>query len=358
MSSLSRFGARCLLLGFWILATCPASAQSAYGARADAMQLAADIAAQRKLPLSWVQEALGRAHFQPQVQRLMTPPAAGGGSAALPDWGAYRSRFVDSQRIRAGVRFWQSHAVSLARAAQQYGVPEYIIIGIIGVETLYGQKMGNWRVLDALATLALDFPAAHPRAEARRSYFRDELAQLLEFSHRARIDPRSLRGSYAGAMGLGQFMPGSWARWGVDFDGDGRIDLYGSAPDAIGSVANYLAAHGWQKGQPTHYRVRLAQGSDGAQRPPAALPLGIRPQLRAAQLRAHGVQMDEAASTHQGLLALVQFPNGAQTAPLYIAATQNFYALTRYNQSSFYTLAVIELGLAVQAARGTPPAAQ
>jgi len=329
----------------------PVGAQSArsYAARADAMQLAADIAAQRQLPPEWVRATLAQAQFQPQVQRLMTPPAPGGG-AAVPDWGAYRRRFVEARRIRAGVRFWQTHASALERATREYGVPAHIIVGIIGVETLYGQKMGNWRVIDALATLALDFPASHPRAAARGAYFRGELAQLLDFSHRAGIDPRSLRGSYAGAMGLGQFMPSSWAQWGVDFDGDGRADLFASAPDAIGSVANYLAAHHWQSGVPTHYPAHIQTAAGEAAQAPADLPLGIRPQWRLAQLRARGVQLPDAAAAHPGPLALVKFDNGPQGAPLYIAGTQNFYAITRYNQSSFYALAVIELGQAVQAA--------
>ena len=171
------------------------------------------------------------------------------------NWAAYRARFVEPVRIRAGVRFWNEHAATLARAEREYGVPAEIIAGILGVETLYGQHMGSFRVMDALATLAFDFPAAHPRAAERQAFFQGELEQLLSLADRTGTDPFALRGSYAGAMGLGQFMPSSWVRWAVDFDGDGRIDLFQSPADAIGSVANYFQAHGWVPGLPTHYAL-------------------------------------------------------------------------------------------------------
>jgi membrane-bound lytic murein transglycosylase B len=309
------------------------------------MQFADDLAERRGLDREWVRQAIGQARLLPQVPRLVLPPPKG----TPKNWAAYRARFVEPIRIRAGVRFWQAHAEALARAEREYGVPADLIVGIIGVETLYGQQMGSLRVIDSLATLAFDFPAAHPRAAERQAFFARELEQFLTLMDRTGIDPHAPRGSYAGAMGLGQFMPSSWVKWAVDFDGDDRIDLFGSAADAIGSVANYFVAHGWKSGMPTHYPVIMqAQGADLA----ALLAPDILPQFTAAEMAARGVQLPGNGAAHQGPLALVKLENGAEGRPLYIAGTENFYAITRYNWSSYYALSVIELGQEVSAAMG------
>lgn len=175
----------------------------AYAGRSDAMQLADEIAARRDLPVDWVRAQLSEARNLPVVTRLVTPA----GKTFVKNWTVYRSRFIDPVRIRAGVQFWQANRQALARAEQQFGVPAEIIVGIIGVETIYGRNMGNFRVMDALATLALDFPQAHPghRPAATTSVAR--LEQVLVTASRTGSDPFALRGSYAGAMGLGQFMP-------------------------------------------------------------------------------------------------------------------------------------------------------
>ena len=224
-----------------------------YASRQDVMAIADDIAERRGLDPAWVHQVLAQARFIPSVPRLMAPAPKG----TVKNWKVYRSRFIDPVRIAAGVRFWQANRATLERAEKEYGVPAEIIVGIIGVETIYGQNMGNFRVLDALATLAFDFPASHPRAKERSAYFKGELEQYLSLTQRADIDPLSLRGSYAGAMGLGQFMPTSWVNFAVDFDGDSRVDLFNSPADAIGSVANYFKAFHWQPGMPVFYPVQF-----------------------------------------------------------------------------------------------------
>ncbi|OJX29402.1 MAG: lytic murein transglycosylase B [Burkholderiales bacterium 68-12] len=323
----------------------PATAQgsSAYASRADAMQFADDVAARRDLDPTWVRQALGQARLLPVAQRLVLPPPKG----TAKNWQAYRARFIEPVRIRAGLRFWQAHAAALARAEQEYGVSAAIIVGILGVETLYGQQMGNFRVLDALATLAFDFPEAHPRAAERRAFFQRELEQFLSLAHRTAQDPAAPRGSFAGAMGWPQFMPSSWVRYAIDFDGDGRVDLFTSPQDAIGSVAHYLAAHGWKPGMPTHYAVQPAGTPEQTEE--LLLP-DILPSFSAARMQELGARLDAAGQQHVGPLALVELQNGAEP-PSYVAGTENFYAITRYNWSSYYAMAVIELGQAVQAER-------
>jgi membrane-bound lytic murein transglycosylase B len=218
------------------------------------MRAADDIANRRGLDPAWVRQAIGQARLLPQITRWVLPAPAG----TPKNWRVYRSRFIDPVRIAAGVAFWQANAATLERAEREFGVPAEIIVGIIGVETIYGQNVGNFRVIDALATLSFDFPDAHPRAAERRAFFQNELEQLLSLAQRTDTDPTSLRGSYAGAMGLPQFMPSSWVRYAIDFDGDGRVDLFKSPADVIGSVANYFKGFGWQNGMPTHYPVQLA----------------------------------------------------------------------------------------------------
>jgi membrane-bound lytic murein transglycosylase B len=220
-------------------------------------------------------------------------------------------------------------------------VPASLIVGIIGVETFYGRHMGSFRALDALATLAFDFP---PGRRDRSEFFRSELENLLLLAHREQVEPASYMGSFAGALGLPQFMPGSLNRWAVDFDEDGHIDLHRNPADAIGSVAHYLAAFGWVRDLPTHYAVAApVDVSDRAH----LLGPDILPSFTPAQFAQRGAELPEAARQHEGLLALVELQNG-DAAPSFVAGTSNFYAVTRYNWSSYYAMAVIELGQAVR----------
>jgi membrane-bound lytic murein transglycosylase B len=208
---------------------------------------------------------------------------------------------------------------------------------------MYGQNTGNFRVLDALGTLAFHFPLTHPRAAERQAFFRSELEQFLLLTFRSGADPMTIRGSYAGAMGLPQFMPSSWAKFAVDFDADGRIDLFGSPADAIGSVAHYFKAFQWRTGMPTHYPVTLTPGQTDMD---TLMAPDILPTFTVASFVAKGAALEGAALAHTGPLALIELRNGTNP-PSYVAGTENFYAITRYNWSSYYAMAVIELAEAV-----------
>ena len=313
-----------------------------------AVRAAASIAQALQLDPAWVHKTLAQARFLPGVVRAVTPPALPGSR----DWAAYRTRVVTPQRIEAGAAFMRTHALTLARAEAQYGVPPAIVAGILGVETIYGRNMGQYRVLDALATLAFDFPDSHPKKAPRQAYFLSELEAFFAFCHSNGYDPVTLRGSYAGAMGKGQFMPSSWLQYAVDFDGSGHIDLFHSTADAIGSVAHYFSVFQWKRGMPTHYPIAAdALPADLT----ALLEPDIVPSFTPKQLEDRGVVLSTAAHNHAGLLALVALPMGESAAPHYVLGTDNFYAITRYNWSSQYAMAVIDLAQAIEAAAQTQP---
>ncbi|HMA07496.1 MAG TPA: lytic murein transglycosylase B [Ramlibacter sp.] len=311
-----------------------------YAGSEEAMHWADELAQSKGLDPTWVRRAVGRAQFLPTVARLMQPAPTG----TAKNWRVYRSRFIDPVRIAAGVKFWQDNRATLERAERTYGVPPEIVVGILGVETIYGQQMGNFRVIDALATLAFNFPSSHPRAAERSAYFRGELENFLVLQNQRQSDPLAPLGSYAGAMGMTQFMPSSWARWAVDFDGDGTIDLAGSPADAIGSVANYFKSYGWRTGLPTWYPVSFDASRLDKD---ALLAPDILPTFSVASFIAKGAVLQGPALANPGPLALVELQNG-NDPPSYVAGTENFYVITRYNWSSYYAMAVIELGREVK----------
>lgn len=309
-----------------------------YGRRDDVQRFAAETAAELGLDRAWVESALAQARYIPTVAKLIMPPPAG----TAKNWAAYRARFVEPERMRAGAAFWRAHQRALDAAFERYGVPPEIVVGIIGVETYYGRHTGGFRVLDALATLSFDFPTGR---RDRSAFFRGELQHFLLLADAEGFAPASVKGSFAGAIGLGQFMPGSILRFSVDGDADGHVDMAANPTDVIFSVAHYLAAHGWQRGMPTHYAVKPP--ADALERATLLAP-DILPSFSAEDFARHGAELDEAGRTHEGPLALVELQNGG-AAPSYVAGTQNFYAVTRYNWSSYYALAVIDLGRAVAA---------
>ncbi|MFO1330613.1 MAG: lytic murein transglycosylase B [Rubrivivax sp.] len=316
------------------------AAADSYRGRAELRNFAAEVAARHDWDAAWVMMQLHGARRLPRVAQLIMPPPVG----VPKNWAAYRDRFVEPRRIEAGLAFWRTHESTLQRAEQAFGVPPEIVAGIIGVETFYGRVTGDFRVLDALATLSFDFPSGR---SDRSAFFRGELEELLVLARREGVRADSFKGSYAGAIGWPQFMPGSINRHAVDFDGDGHIDLQRNVADVIGSVAHYLQAHGWQRGLPTHFAVQPPAPGTGRD---TLLGPDIRPSFSATQFGEQGAQLAPEAQSHEGLLALVELQNGA-SEPSHVAGTQNFYAITRYNWSSYYAMAVITLGQALKDAR-------
>lgn len=260
------------------------------------------------------------------------------------EWREYRKIFLKPDRIRQGVQFWRSHRDALTRAEAHFGVPASIVVAIVGVETLYGRRMGRYRVIDALSTLAFDYPP-------RSAFFRGELKQYLLLVREEGRHPGHLLGSYAGAMGYGQFIPSSYRNFAVDFDGDGKRDIWENAVDAIGSVANYLADHGWRAGEPITCRATLSESAAGA------LTKGeVKPARSVAEWKQDGVIA--AQPIDEGLPAQPFLLNGGE-GPEYWLSLPNFYAITRYNHSELYAMAVFQLGSAIEAAMaGDPPTAR
>lgn len=286
-----------------------------------------------------LESLFGRIERVAAVIRLASPAPA----AKPKDWKAYRARFVERSRIAGGVHYWNEHEGALSKAGAKYDVPPEIIVAIIGVETLYGRHTGNFRVLDALATLAFDYPET-PNREARMAYFRSELENALVFARQSGIDPLSLYGSYAGAIGLPQFMPGSIMKYGVDFDGDGKIDLTHSPADAIGSIANFLFMHGWKKGEPLVFPVSVSPENDGWK----SMVGDISAKYSVQALEAAGISpKGDMPKLNFGLIDLENGGNSTE----YWLGTDNFFVIAQYNRSYYYAMSIVDLGRAVRRAR-------
>ncbi len=318
-----------------------------YGRRDDVLAFAAQVADDRGLDRAWVEDQLARARYQPGVAKAIMPGPPG----TAKNWAAYRARFIEPRRLAAGVQWWQAHAATLADAQQRYGVPPEIVAGIVGVESFYGRMTGNYRVLDALATLAFDFPKGR---SDRSAFYRSELRAYLVWCALEGCDADTARGSFAGAIGWPQFMPSSLLKYAVDYDHDGHVDVASGGDDVIGSIASYLATFGWQRDLPVTFavlppvdpvaRARLVAGD-------------IVPTFTAAQLAEAGAQLPDAARDFAGPLAFVELQNGDEPAS-YILGTSNFYVVTRYNWSAYYAMAVIDLGAALKREMALAPAAR
>ncbi len=272
-----------------------------------------------------LEEVLAAAERRQDIIDLMRRPAE-----RRLNWHEYRKIFLDEQRIAGGVEFWQQNQATLERAEKEYGVAPEVIVAIIGVETRYGRVTGRHRVVDALMTLAFDYP---PRA----SFFRKELTQFLLLAREEGKNPTSLTGSYAGAMGFGQFIPSSYRNYAVDFDRDGVRDIWQNRTDAIGSVANYFSRHGWrgaaQVTLPVQLKAETEQLLDIANQ-------SLKPTHSVAEMAEMGVIVD--GLDPEARVLLLRLLGGDK--PEYWLGFDDFYVITRYNHSRLYAMAVYQLG--------------
>jgi membrane-bound lytic murein transglycosylase B len=278
-----------------------------------------------------VRSILGLARIQPPIIDAISRPAE-----RVRPWHEYRNIFMTEERIAAGVKFWQENREQIERVSAETGVPPEILVGIIGVETFYGRIIGRYRVLDALATLAFEYPPRSP-------FFTRELEQFLLLVREQGLEIETPVGSYAGAMGIPQFIPSSYRAYAVDGDGDGRIDLWNSMDDILASVANYFKAHGWRPGEPV-----VAPAVAGDQDPASLAQQGLSANITVGELWRAGVGLAGPAPRHPDAAAglfVLEHADG----PRYWAGFHNFYVITRYNRSLMYALAVHQLGEAIGA---------
>ncbi len=325
---------RTLLAALALCAAAPralAETRTPYLQRSEVQQFIDELLAQHGFDRQRIERWFNNARYSAAVERYMQPPIAFG----QRNWFDYRARYLDEPRVQSGAFFVRHHQAALQRAQQQFGVPPEIIAAIIGVETFYGRMTGNFRTLDALVTLSFDYLR-------RAEYYRQQLAEFFLLMHEQNADPLAIKGSYAGAIGLPQFMPGSIRRHAIDFDGDGRIDLNGSAVDAIGSVASFLAAHGWQRDLPIMFDAHASEEIVDA------LGRGIDASVTWSDALAAGVGDDVLLPLDEKVLVIdLPIQNGGEVERLYRVGTVNFSALLHYNRSYFYASAVVELAQAI-----------
>jgi membrane-bound lytic murein transglycosylase B len=319
----------------------PSAAAGTYAGRADVQAFVDEMVSEQRYDRATLTRAFAAARFQPRIVEAMERPLV-----APPKWYEYAPPFLSPGRVAGGVAYWNANSDELARAEERFGVPPEIIVAIIGVETFYGRNTGKHRALDALATLAFDYPR-------RAAFFRGELKEFLLLVRDQHVDPTLPKGSFAGALGVPQFMPGSYREFAVDFDGDGRIDLWTSPADIVGSVASYLARHDWQRGQPVLLTAAIAEDSLVAVQ--RRLDGGISERRSAEAWSVDGVAAAGAppdlAPDPVALLMLEEKDDDGVEGASYWIACHNFYVLTRYNRSRLYAAAVYELATAIRLTR-------
>ena len=298
------------------------SVHAGYDTHPDAQKLIDELQPEGFDP-AYIRSVLAQAERKQSILDAISRPAE-----KRLDWGEYRAIFIEPKRIAQGVEFWNEHKATLERAEQEDGVPTEIMLAIMGVETRFGRITGNFRVLDALATLGFDFPR-------RAEFFRGQLADYFRLVRAEGVEPGTLKGSYAGAMGYGQFIPSSFLAYAVDFDGDGHRDIWDNPADAIGSIANYFAEHGWRAGEAV-VADPIFDDADVE----ALVNQGLKPELTLLEWSEKGVTPREALNGNMKA-TLMRLSSGEKNE--YVLGLHNFYVITRYNHSRLYASAVYEL---------------
>ncbi|WP_261843867.1 lytic murein transglycosylase B [Aliamphritea ceti] len=324
----------CATLGVSLLLVAPgvsaAKTQDNYTQRPEAQALIAELVEQG-FSAAELEGVLDQAKQQKSILKAMSRPAE-----KRLTWGEYRKLFLTKKRISQGLKFWKENQQVLNKAEQEFGVPAEIIVAIIGIETSYGRITGNYRVVDALATLGFDYPR-------RAKFFREQLKEYFLLTRAEGVDPLTLKGSYAGAMGLGQFIPSSFNSYAIDFDGDNKKDIWNNPHDAIGSVANYFAKHGWKTGETV--RVKAIAPATAEQN---WFNDGLELKLSMAEWRARdfssAAELDDAET-----VSLMRLEKDGEFQDWF--GLHNFYVITRYNHSRLYASAVYELSAALNAKR-------
>ena len=317
------------------LALAPLPAGALDPGREDVRKFAEEMKQKHGFEAAWLDAVIADAELQPKIIERMTKPAE-----SVLTWHKYSQLMLTEERIAAGVQFWSEHEDKLAAIERETGVARHVIVGILGVETYFGRITGKDRVLDALATLAFDYP---PRA----AFFRSELEQFLLLAREERIEVDSVLGSYAGAMGRAQFMPSSYRAYAIDGDGDDHRDLWQSWDDVIASIANYLAKHGWRASEPV-----LAPAALWFPRADGLVAGGRAPDTTVKALRDRGLRFD---TTQEDKAPALFIRVDGESAPVLRAGFHNFGVITKYNRSVLYALAVDELGRRIEARVPAPP---
>lgn len=341
MNSVVKRFIRVLLLSTFVLSSyaaannnenkAPASSSAVpYVERKDVQAFIHTLVKEHKLDKAWVTEVLTSAQRKDNILEAISRPAE-----KKLNWGRYRAIFLGEKRIQSGVAFWQQYEEVLNAVSKRYQVEPEIIVAIIGVETFYGRLAGKYRVVDALATLGFDYP---PRGK----FFAKQLAQFLLLAKEQQLDPLALKGSYAGAMGWGQFIPSSYRSYAVDFDGDKVADIWNNPADAIASVANYFQRHKWVMGQPVAEQITPAAGANKNY-----VNRDRKPKASLAELKKAGFYGDLKPEPAQAMVLELESKQGLQTWLAY----PNFYAITRYNHSNLYAMAVYQLSQAIKASK-------